>query len=45
MSKKELTVKQQSFLNNLMTTGGDPKKSAELAGYASHWQVVKSLKS
>ena len=45
MSKKELTVKQQSFLNNLMTTGGDPKKSAELAGYASHWQVVKALKS
>ena len=46
MNNKELTVKQQSFLDALVETGGDPKKAAELAGYAnnSHWQVVKSLK-
>jgi len=46
MNNKELTVKQQSFLDALVETGGDPKRAAELAGYAnnSHWQVVKSLK-
>ena len=44
-NNKQLTTKQQSFLDNLMLTGGDPKKSAELAGYSSHWQVVKALKS
>jgi len=46
MSSKELTTKQQSFLDNLVTTGGDPKKAAELAGYSdnSHYQVIKSLK-
>ena len=44
---KELTTKQQTFLNNLVETGGDPKKAAELAGYApnSYWQVTKSLKT
>ena len=44
--KKELTTKQQSFLDYLVETGGDPKKAAELAGYApnSYWQVVKALK-
>ena len=44
--KKELTVKQQNFLDNLMTTGGDLRKAAELSGYAEngHWQVAKSLK-
>jgi hypothetical protein len=43
---KELTVKQQSFLDYLVETGGDPKQAAELAGYANngHWQVVKALK-
>lgn len=43
---KELTVKQQSFLDNLVDNGGDPKQAAELAGYAQngHWQVVKALK-
>ena len=41
-NNKQLTTKQQSFLDNLMVTGGDPKKSAELAGYSSHWQVVKA---
>ena len=41
--KKELTTKQQSFLDYLVETGGDPKQAAELAGYApnSYWQVVK----
>lgn len=45
--KKELTTKQQSFLNNLVETGGDPKLAAELAGYApnTHWQVTKALKN
>jgi hypothetical protein len=44
--KKELTIKQQSFLDFLVETGGDPKQAAELAGYApnSYWQVVKALK-
>ena len=43
---KVLTEKQQSFLDNLIQTGGDPKKAAEMAGYAdnSHLQVVKALK-
>ena len=45
-SQRELSAKQQSFLDNLVNTGGDPKKAAELAGYAegSYSQVVKSLK-
>ena len=43
---KELTEKQQSFLNHLVETGGNAKKSAELAGYtAGHYQVVKALKT
>ena len=43
---KELTVKQQSFLDNLVDTGGDLKKAAELSGYAEngHWQVAKALR-
>ena len=44
MSEKQLTTKQQSFLDNLTETGGDPKKAAELAGYSTHWHVVKALK-
>ena len=44
MSDKQLTTKQQSFLDNLTETGGDPKKAAELAGYSTHWHVVKALK-
>ena len=42
---RELTEKQQKFLDNLITTGGDPKRAAELAGYAegSHPQVIRSL--
>ena len=44
-SVRELTEKQQKFLDNLITTGGDPKIAAELAGYAegSHPQVIRSL--
>ena len=45
--KKELTTKQQSFLDHLIETGGDPKKAAQLAGYSEngHWQVVQALKN
>ena len=45
-TKRELTEKQQSFLNYLVETQGDAKKAAELAGYSGpHYQVVKALKS
>ena len=45
-NKKELTDKQKDFLGHLVEVGGDPKKAAELAGYAgNHWQVTKSLKN
>ena len=45
-TKRELTEKQQSFLNHLVETQGDAKKAAELAGYSGpHYQVVKALKS
>ena len=44
--RRELTEKQQSFLDNLVETQGDAKKAAELAGYSSHYHhVVKTLKS
>ena len=44
--ERELTERQKSFLDNLIHTGGDPKKAAKLAGYAegSYTQVVKALK-
>jgi len=44
--EKVLTEKQQKFLNCLISTNGDPKQAAELAGYSkgSHYQVVKALK-
>jgi len=44
--KKELTVKQQNFLDNLVATGGDLKKAAELSGYSKngHFQVANALK-
>ena len=42
---KVLTEKQQSFLDNLIQTGGDPKKAAELAGYSGNYhQVIKALR-
>ena len=31
--KRELTEKQQSFLNHLVETQGDAKEAAKLAGY------------
>jgi len=45
--KKELTVKQKTFLDHLVETGGDPKEAARLAGYSEngHWQVVQALKN
>jgi len=45
--KKELTIKQQSFLDHLVDCRGDSKKAAELAGYAegSYTSVVKALKT
>ena len=42
---KQLTIKQESFLEHLLETGGDSKKAAELAGYTTHWSVVKALKN
>ena len=43
--KRNLTTKQQAFLDNIIVTEGDFKKSAELAGYSgNHYQVLKSLK-
>ena len=46
-TKKELTTKQQTFLENLITCNGNAKQAAELAGYAegSYTSVVKALKS
>ena len=42
---RQLTEKQEAFLSHLVDTGGDFKKSAELAGYSgNHYQVLKSLK-
>ena len=43
--KRNLTEKQQLFLDNIVVTEGDFKKSAELAGYSgNHYQILKSLK-
>ena len=44
---KELTTKQQSFFDNLVSCNGDTKRAAELAGYAegSYTSVVKALKT
>jgi len=45
-TKRELTDKQKSFLEQLVNTSGDAKKAAELAAYSSHYHhVVKTLKS
>ena len=42
---RQLTEKQEAFLSHLVETGGDFKKSAELAGYSgNHYQVLQSLK-
>ena len=44
---KELTTRQQSFLDHLVSCNGDTKRAAELAGYAegSYTSVVKALKT
>jgi len=42
---RQLTEKQENFLNNLIETKGNLKLSAELAGYSgNHYQVIQSLK-
>ena len=44
-TNRKLTEKQQSFLDNLIQTGGDPKQAAELAGYSgNHYQVIQTLR-
>lgn len=47
MPDKQLTTRQQAFLDNLPACGGDTKAAAELAGYAegTHYAVVKALKT
>ena len=47
MMKKELTVKQQGFLDHLVDTGGDLKEAAALAGYAEngYWHVARALRN
>ena len=46
VKNRELTPKQQSFLDNLIETQGDAKTAAELAGYKSQsHHVVKTVKS
>ena len=43
---KELTNKQQLFLDSLVETQGDTKKAAAIAGYSGgHYQVLKALKN
>ena len=45
-NSKQLTEKQQKFLDYLIETNGNPKEAAEMAGYSgNHYQVVKSLKN
>ena len=45
VKERSLTDKQQAFLDNLITTGGNPKEAAELAGYSGNYhQVIKSLR-
>jgi len=43
--KRNLSEKQQSFLDNLIETKGDAKLAASLAGYkSSHYHLLRSLK-
>ena len=42
--QRQLTEKQQTFLDKVVETGGDLKLSAELAGYSgNHYQVINSF--
>jgi len=44
-TKRNLTEKQQAFLENLVETRGDLKLAAELAGYSgNHYQIIQSLR-
>ena len=42
--KKELTIRQQNFLDHLVDTGGDPREAATLAGYAENGKSYTHLK-
>ena len=43
---RELTDKQQLFLDSLVETEGNAKQAAAIAGYSGgHYQVLKSLKN
>ena len=42
---RKLTEKQQSFLDYLIETNGNPKEAAELAGYSgNHYQIIQTLR-
>ena len=45
-NKKELTTKQQMFLDNIVSCNGNLKEAAELAGYApgSYTTIAKGLR-
>jgi len=45
-NKKELTTKQQTFLDNIVSCNGNLKQAAELAGYApgSYTTIAKGLR-
>ena len=45
-NKKELTTKQQIFLDNIVACNGNLKQAAEIAGYApgSYTTIAKSLR-
>ena len=44
-SKRNLTEKQEAFLENVVETRGDLKLAAELAGYSgNHYQIIQSLR-
>ena len=42
---RKLTEKQQSFLDYLIETDGNPNEAAELAGYSgNHYQIIQTLR-
>lgn len=45
-NKKELTTKQQTFLDNIIPCGGNLRQAAEIAGYApgSYTTIAKDLR-
>ena len=45
VSKRNLTEKQEAFLENIVETKGNLKLAAELAGYSgNHYQIIQSLR-